>query len=265
MLGRHYRRLQHRVRSELSQVHPDPVFVLGNQKSGTSAVAGLLARTCGLTASLDMLQETTRPIFQRVVRGEMPFDDYVRANRFEFSHGVVKEPNLTLLQPQIAARFPDAPTVFVLRDPRDNLRSLLNALRIPGDLDALGSEHRGLVNAGWDLVLDGRWLGIEGDHYIEQLAGRWVYCANVYRENAASMQLCRYEDFVADKLAELSRLAAAVGRNVTTDVSDSLDLVFQPAGDRGVGWQTFFGTENLARIERICGEAMEPLGYSPDA
>ena len=259
--GRHFRRTQHGVRSALATVHPEPLFVLGNQKSGTSAIAALLARSCGLSVSLDMLQETWRPIFQSVVSGALSFDDYIRVHRWEFSHEIVKEPNLTLLVPQIVERFPASPVVFVLRDPRDNLRSLLNGLAIPGDLSALEEGHRGRVNPGWELVLDGRWLGIEGAHYIDQLAGRWVYCANVYSENASRMQLCRYEDFRDDKLGELQRLAGAVGRPVVADVSDELEVPFQPAGDRQVGWEEFFGTENLARIDRICGAAMEALGY----
>ncbi len=260
-LGRQFRFLQHRTRSALAKVNPEPVFVLGNQKSGTSAVAGLLARACGLSVSLDMLQETRRPVFQRVVSGELSFDDYVRIHRFEFSHEVVKEPNLTLLYSQIVKRFYASPVVFVLRDPRDNIRSLLNSLAIPGDLPSLESRHKGRVNAGWELVLDGRWLGIEGEHYIEQLAGRWCYCANVYRENAANLILCRYEDFFADKLGELRRLADALGLPVVADVSGELERAFQPAGDRNVAWETFFGADNLATIERVCGDAMKGLAY----
>ena len=260
-VGRQFRFLQHRTRSALAKVNPEPVFVLGNQKSGTSAIAGLLARACGLSVSLDMLQETRRPIYPRVVSGELSFDDYVRIHRFEFSLDVVKEPNLTLLYPQIVKRFSASPAVFVLRDPRDNIRSLLNSLAIPGDLASLESRHKGRVNAGWELVLDGRWLGIEGEHYIEQLAGRWCYCANVYRENAAILLLSRYEDFVADKLGELRRLADALGLAVVADVSGELERAFQPAGNRDVTWETFFGADNLATIERVCGDSMEGLGY----
>lgn len=260
-LGRQFRFLQHRTRSALANVNPEPLFVLGNQKSGTSAIAGLLAQACGLSVSLDMLQEAQRPVFQRVVSGELSFDDYVRVHRFEFSLDVVKEPNLTLLYPQIVERFSASRAVFVLRDPRDNIRSLLNGLAIPGDLPALESRHKGRVNAGWELVLDGRWLGIEGEHYIEQLAGRWCYCANVYREHADALILCRYEDFLADKLGELRRLADALGLPVVVDVSGELDRAFQPAGDRDVAWEAFFGADNLATIERVCGEVMDDLGY----
>ena len=45
------------------------------------------------------------------------------------------------------------------------------------------------------------------------------------------------------------------------DVQDELDRPFQPAGDRSVTWIDFFGPQNLARIESICGEEMRALGY----
>jgi hypothetical protein len=260
-LGRRFRWWHHALRSAAARVHPRPIFVLGNQKSGTSAIAGLLARGCGLSVSLDMLQETYFPTFHRVPAGEQSFERYVRINRWEFSHAVVKEPNLTILYPWLAEAFPESPVVYVVRDPRDNIRSLLNAISVPGDLEKLEERHRGEMNAGWELVLDGRWLGIEGEHFIDALAARWVYCARVYRDNADSMHLCRYEDFEADKLGELDRLAELLGLRMVNDVTADLQRPFQPPGDRSVGWHDFFGPANLARIESICGEAMPSLGY----
>ncbi len=260
-VGRGFRRAQHVLRSAQASAHERPIFVLGNQKSGTSAVAALLGHACGLEVSLDMRLETDRPLFHRVVSGQLSFDRYLRRNRWEFSHAIVKEPNPTLLHPQIAEAFPASPIVFVIRDPRDNIRSMLNRLAIPGDLPRLEQRHLGQVNPGWALVLDGRWLGLEGEHYVEQLAARWVHCARVYRENARIMHLCRYEDFLADKLEVLRGLASRLGLPMVNDVRDELDRPFQPAGDRSVSWIDFFGPQNLARIESICAEEMRALGY----
>jgi hypothetical protein len=261
LLGRRFRLLQHSLRNARATLHPRPIFVLGNQKSGTSAIAGLLARACGLSVSLDMLMETDRPLFQRVPSGELSFDRYVRLNRWEFSHAVVKEPNLTLLYPWLAKAFPDSPVVFVLRDPRDNIRSLLNGLEIPGDLPALEARHRGRVNAAWALVLDGRWIGIEGEHYIDQLARRWVRSARILQDHRDLMHLSRYEDFVAGKKAEIERLARALEQPLVADVSALVDRPFQPPGDRSAPWRDFFGSQNLERIESICGAEMRALDY----
>ena len=104
--GRLYRRAKHALRNVLSSPRPAPIFVLGNQKSGTTAMAALLGRACGLSVSLDMLMEVSRPIFQRVPSGELPFSEYIRRNRWEYSHEIVKEPNLTLLYAQLADACP---------------------------------------------------------------------------------------------------------------------------------------------------------------
>ena len=258
--GRWARRAQHAIRNAVARVHPRPVFVLGNQKSGTSAIAALLGRACGLSVSIDMLLEIERPHFQQVHAGTLSFERYVQLNRWEFSHEIVKEPNLTLLHPWLVEAFPESPIVFVLRDPRDHIRSLLNNIDIPGDLAELGPALRARLNPTWRLVLDGRWLGIEGDHYIEQLAGRWARCARIYLDQPDGMRLVRYEAFQADKQGEIRRLASALGIPVVRDIDDALDRPFQRPGDRGADWTRFFG-ENLSRIPAVCGEEMRALGY----
>jgi MoaA/NifB/PqqE/SkfB family radical SAM enzyme len=50
-------------------------------------------------------------------------------------------------------------------------------------------------------------------------------------------------------------------RAVDTAHDLGLDVQFQPAGDKGVRWDDFFGPANLAAIERICGSRMAELGY----
>lgn len=260
LVGRVARRVQHAVRNARASVHPRPIFVLGNQKSGTSAVAALLGRACGLSVSIDMLLEIERPHFQQVHAGTLSFEQYIRRNRWEFGHEIVKEPNLTLLYPWLVEAFPDSPVVYVLRDPREQIRSLLDNLDIPGDLAELPSALRARVNPTWQLVLDGRWLGIEGEHYIDQLAGRWARCARIYLDRPEAMTLCRYEQFQEDKGAEIRRLASALGIPVVREVDDIQDRPFQRPGNRGVGWAEFFG-DNLPRIRAACGDEMRALGY----
>ncbi len=258
--GRWARRTQHAIRNAGATVHPRPVFVLGNQKSGTSAIAGMLAGASGRSVSIDMLIEIERPHFQQVHAGSLSFERYIEMNRWEFSHEIVKEPNLTLLHPWLVEAFPESPIVFVVRDPRDQIRSLLDNLAIPGDLADVTAAVRARLNPTWRLVLDGRWLGIAGDHYIEQLAGRWARCARVYLDQPETMRLCRYEAFQTDKQGEIRRLAVALGVPIVRDIDDLLDRPFQRPGDSGVDWSRFFG-ENLSRINAICGDEMGALGY----
>lgn len=251
--------------NRIVRVHERPVFVLGNQKSGTTAIGALLARMTGLDATLDLRRENRRPTYPLLVRGELSFDRFIAGNRWDFSRPIVKEPHLTLFRPELARVFPQARFAYVLRDPRDNIRSILNTVGIRGDLTHLDLDPTGpdmvRTTPGWRLVLDGRWLGIEGEHYIEQLAGRWCRCVDVYRHHRSDTVLCRYEDFLADKVAALEALTRGLGCEVVHDVSSEVDTAFQPPGDRDVAWKHFFGARNLSRIERMCGDRMTELEY----
>jgi hypothetical protein len=257
------RELGWRVHGVIARPDPMPVFVLGNQKSGTSAIAALLGLATGLSTAVDLRREMERQTWLRLRRGDLSFGRFVRRNGLDFSCSIVKEPNLTFFCDELLTHFPAARFVFVLRDPRDNVASILDRLGIPGDLEVLADEHRGGVDPGSELVLDGHWLGIEaGAHYVDRLAARWNACADVYLTRPRDLMLVRYEDFLADKVGAIERLAVRLGLEVQHDVGARVDEPFQPAGTRSPDWATFFGEDNLRRIERICCERMQDLGYA---
>jgi len=252
--------LKRRLRGLFARVEPQPILVLGNQKSGTSAVAHLLADLCGLSKTIDV-----EPLWDAkghaVMQGRARFADVVRRHPRCFSTQLVKEPMMTFFADQVLERFPDAPVVFVVRDPRDNLRSLLNRRGLPGDLEELTPELR--ASLGGHVTVDPEVWGGAGENYVGVLAHRWNLATDAYLAHAERMELVRYEDFLSDKLGTLERLARCVGRAPLHDVSARLDLDFQPRGDRDARWPSFFGPRNLARIEGICGGRMERMGYAP--
>lgn len=243
------------------QINPNPILLLGNQKSGTSAIAALLAEMTGLSATVDLRKEVKTPTYHRVVQGKLPFSKFIKLNKLDFSRDIVKEPNLTLLYQELVKYFPKAKFVFVLRDPRDNIRSILNRLEIPGNLTQLGKEHKERMTPAWDLIIGNRWLGLEGENYIEMLAARWNFTSDVFLNNQNQILLVRYEEFLKDKLGELINLAHSLELGPVNDITDKMNVQFQPCGNRNVIWQDFFGNNNLAQIERICSERMRMLGY----
>ena len=269
LAGRAWRDIVYRGMNRISRLNPRPLFVLGNQKSGTTAIAALLAEATGRSVTLDLTREVWTPTFQRIPSGGLSFPEFVDRNRWGFSRDFVKEPNLTLFYPELVEAFPEATFVFVLRDPRDNIRSLLNRLQLPGDREALPesawSTDNPLSTPGWGFVYDGGWRGIPGEHYIDRLAHRWRVCFEVYRANPARMLLCRYEDFVADKQGTITGLAEALGYSVVSDLGGRLDYPFQPGGDKSAVWAEFFGLENQSRIEAICAEGMQAMNYPCEA
>jgi hypothetical protein len=250
------------VQGLYAKANEAPIIVLGHQKSGTSAVAGLLAELTGRSVAIDFVNEDRWPIYQRVTTGEVSFERFVRRNRLDFSRDIVKEPNLTFLYPQLRERFPDARFLMVVRDPRTNAKSVLNRLDLPGDVSDLSQERLAALRRGWSLVFDPGWLRLTPGTYVELLSRRWNLCADVFLENQPSFHLVRYEDFLADKLGTLERLASQLELSCPGDIRSRLDEPFQPAGDRRVPVGMFFGAENLARIEDICEARMRRLGYS---
>lgn len=261
-LYRLVRRLKTALQTATCRVNPRPVLVLGNQKSGTTAIAALLGELTGLSTTLDLRRELTEPTFPRVRRGELTFDQFIRANKLDFSRRIVKEPNLTLFYSELKRRFPESPVAFVVRDPRDNLRSMLNRCQLPGDGTRSCAEDLAQVNQAWKVVIDNRWLGVEGERTVEQLAGRWCLMARIYLSHADEMILVRYEDFLRDKVDAITRLARELKLDPVADIRNLVDVQYQPRGDHDVSWEEFFGTDNLRRIERICGPVMRELGYA---
>lgn len=251
------------IRSLAAKIHPAPIIVLGNQKSGTTAIAALLAEATGLSVTLDLRKEMTDPVADKVKTGELPIEALVKRNKFDFSRDIIKEPGLSVFYPELVSYFPDARFVMIVRDPRDNIRSILNRLKVPGTVEELTGNHRSEFTRGWDLTFDGTWLGLDGANYIETMAQRWNYIADSYLDNSDQIILLKYETFLSDKVGEISRLAHTFGLEIRFDIAHRIDHQFQPAGDHDVAWVDFFGPVNLARIETICREHMRTFGYDP--
>lgn len=249
------------LRALFTTVHASPIILLGNQKSGTTAIAALLAEMTGLSVTLDLKKEMKNPVIDRLKTGGLSMDEFVQMNKLDFSRDIIKEPSLSPFYRELAERFPRSRFVMVIRDPRDNIRSILNRLKIPGDLQNLTEENRAEITRAWELIIDGSWLGLEGANYIEMLSARWNYITDLYLANTGRIVLLKYEDFSKDKTGTLDRLAATLGLEKKHDVSHRVNVQFQPAGNRNVRWNEFFGADNLSRIERICSERMKKLGY----
>ncbi|MCP8617493.1 sulfotransferase family protein [Salirhabdus salicampi] len=247
-----------------STVNPSPTFVLGNQKSGTSAIGALLAQLTDRSVAID-LPGICEPVQPKLHRGDLSFQKFVQKNAYDFSKDIIKEPSLTFLYDELRTHFPNAKVVFIIRDPRDNIRSILNRVGIPGHLHNITDRkwRRQLKKApkDWERVIDSRWMGVKGENYIEWMAHRWNVAADIYTQNKDDMMFIRYEDFVKDKERAIRQLANELDLPHVHDISDKVDIQYQPAGNRNVKKHEFFGEHNLTRIHRICGDRMASFGY----
>jgi len=248
----------------LYRVQPSPIIVIGNQKSGTTAIASLLSSASGEPSMLDVYCRLNYELELRVLKKELSFKHFVRMNRKMFNRKIIKEPGFTFQTDQIIQCFPDAKYVFVLRDPRDNIRSILNRLNLPGNQPQLTQEQfENLPNILWEIVLEGELFGTQGSNYIETLALRWKRALEIYEQFSHQIELVQYETFLEDKEKTIISLAQKLDLPVRHDIKDSIDIQFQPKGDHTVSWSDFFGPENLLRIETICGRKMQSYQYDP--
>lgn len=256
------RRVDRFIRNRLTPLTKRPVIFLGKGKSGTTAIAGLFAEATGKSVALDipaLFIDGIRPI----LRGEKSLDRVVRKNRVAFSRDVLKQPTLTWLYPQLRASFPEAEYLMIVRDPRDNIRSVFNRMGISGRQRDLTGDEREAIHPGWKWhFTEPELLGMAQGTHIELSAERWNLAADVYLRHKNQIVLVRYEDFMADRVAFIDRLASTLGTELVNDITPLVNHQYQPkGGDRGRSWEEFFGSENLAMIVELCGSRMRLLGY----
>jgi hypothetical protein len=251
-----------RVRALDVAPHASPVFVLGNQKSGTTAIAALLAAATGLRATLDFAG-AWHPFISPLVRGDTDMNEFVRINAWAFSAPIVKEPNLTFVSDRLLERFPLARAVFIVRNPWDNIRSILARLKVRGDLDSSCNLTR--ANRTWRDILAGEDIQLPPDHYVATLARRWLRANDMSRLAGPRATLLRYEDFCADKAGTIYDLARRLGLPVSFRIEKMVDRAFQRRSGSVRDPASFFGARNLARITDIAAARAGEIGYRTPA
>ncbi|NUO71156.1 MAG: sulfotransferase [Frateuria sp.] len=259
---------QHRA----ARVYPQPVIIGGSPKSGTTVIAALLAKAVGAQFSNDpfwhvLYHDAKDFLLPDILEGRLTVDEFINRFGAYFQARIIKDPDFAFLYPQLKARFPQSQQVFIVRDPRDNIRSILNRLKIPGNLRELEPEDNFIPSSqkGWRAIVDGRGLAISRGNYISRLSQRWCLGTRQYFDAKSSIHLVRYEDFVADKVGVIEQLADDLGLAVVNDISGEVDKQFQPRGDRNAVLENFFGRENLRIIEATCAKPMSAFGYAAGA
>jgi len=256
-------RLRELWRSHTASVNENPIFVFGNQKSGTSAIAALLGEATGLSYTIDILC-LYDGLEERLLRNECSFNEVIDKTRYYFSQDIIKDPGFTFFYEELAHRFPNSKKVFVLRDPRQNIRSILNRLDIPGNLIDLSPEHWQKIKhsfPSWYPVIEGGIAGHKGENYIATLALRCQRIFKLYRQHQTEVVTIKYEDFNQDKVQQIANLARQLGLEINHNIDRIKDVQFQPKGNIELSLEDFFGLANLKRIQEICREDMVALGY----
>lgn len=252
----------HEICSFFSKKNSKPLFVLGNPKSGTTIVAKLLSKATkkSLTSDIKSIIEHT-PL--KLDFKLLSFNSFIKKHKYEFSKEIIKEPFLSFYTDELIKAFPNAKFIWIVRDPYQNIRSILNRLNIPGNLEDIKFNNITELkkSPAWRLNLQSKMFGYNSSNYIEAMAYRWNHAINIYKKNIDKITLVKYEDFLLDKKTYIDNLVLELGFTLKRDISNSVDIQYQPKGNSKIDLKEFFGIENYKMITRICNKNMKEIGY----
>lgn len=235
----------------LKKPREEQIFVLGHQKSGTSAIAGLLSEMAGLSLTND------------IHRGNRDHDIYRQAHfhkkgqialiskyAYELSREIVKEPELSFFYSTLKEFNPKAKFIYISRQPKYIIKSILSRLGARESSNQIYAE-----NFYKQINLAPLWKDItgfsSGVNIISHLAYRIEKLDKLFLENKDEIILLRYEDFVSEKSKVLKEALVDLGMNNKNEVDHLLDHPFQPKGTNVLPSE-YFSIEEVKLIESIC-------------
>jgi len=221
----------------------DALWIFGMQKSGTTAIAALLAKRAGKTSTLDTPLLWT-PYIEQLEFGNIVLKNHIKSNAYDFSKDIIKEPNATFLFNELKQVFRLNKYIVIIRNPFDTIRSILNRLNIPGNLREINIAE---VDENWQHLFFNN-----GKQYIEDLTCLWKKAYDGNMLDSASCILVRYEDFNKNKLNFIDKLCFDLNYEIKADINHLLNKKFQPPGHRNIKLEEFFGDENYNFIKNNC-------------
>jgi hypothetical protein len=138
-----------------------------------------------------------------------------------------KTPKNSLRIPFLAAVFPESTWVYLYRDPREVIGSMMDAWT-SGRFRTYPNLP-GWTGAPWSLVLVPGWRGLAGRPLAEVVATQWEITTRLLLDDleaipAARRHTVRYDAIVANPQAELGRICTAVGLGWDRRVDGGLPL-----------------------------------------
>lgn len=268
-----------------------PVFIVGAPRSGTSLLYATLRRSSRLAHWPGEAHEVWEADFHpalggwesNVVRAEDVTEDSARRIRRSFylaagsrKRLIDKTPRNSLRVGFVDALFPDARFVFLQRDGRDNVNSLINAWRTPRYRTyRLPEAHAiaGVDPVWWKFILYPGWRQDVRSPLEVVCAKQWCASTNHALDSFGEIEpgrwaMVRYEDLVEEPVREVARLMTflelemedGVGRRAAATGTTPINTVTPPEGGK---WRR----ENPGEIRSILpliAPTMERLGYPLD-
>lgn len=241
-------------------MNSNKIIILGNQKAGTCAIACLISIASNIKATIDIPGLAKDESIQKLFRKEINFNTFINNNADDFSNKIIKSPSLTFIFDLVYKEYPKAKYIFIVRDPRENIRSILNRLKIDGKQESISESIYNNIPDGWLPHVFPNWLNFEGDNYIELMSQKWSYAANIYLNNKDKFILAKYEDFCQDKKNYIHGILKKLKLKIKNDIGDKVDVQYNIKGKK-IRPIDFFGEKNLSLINNTCKREMAKLGY----
>jgi len=245
------------------KLEKEPIVLLGNQKSGTSAIVHLLGKASSKSYTCDIEESMYDQKYNDLLfNKEIPFSDYILNKAFKsFNKKIIKEPSLTSFYNELKDFYPKAQFVFIVRNPKDNIRSILNRVNLDGKTNNVEiiKNSDTILNA-WKEIITSNNIGIYSENYIESLALRWNKFSKIYFQSKDNFSLIKYEDFLKNKKEFIENLCNHLGLDVKYDIITDVDKHYQPKGET-INANLFFSNDNLNIIEETCYKYMSEFNY----
>ncbi|WP_341200554.1 hypothetical protein [Croceibacter atlanticus] len=232
--------IENNFKNFIYKPNPNPILIFGFPKSGTSAIAYLLSiRTNkSLTSDTKYLWE---PYISNIKNESIDLKAHINKYSYPFSKDIIKEPNMVFIVEKILNIYKNPKILIIEREKLSNIRSILNRLKLPGDLKE--NPKINSVNKNWRAF-----IFKQNNHYIDVLN-------NHYLESQKNLQLLKefnpvyikYEDFCKNKIGEIDRISTELNLKIKCEINDFLNVQYQPKGLVNSTNSDFFG-ENIVKL-----------------
>ncbi|MDZ7759338.1 MAG: sulfotransferase [Desulfovermiculus sp.] len=257
-------KIQRKISIQLRGPKRCSLVVLGHQKSGTTAIAALAAHAADVEYSNDPLYHADwgkGELADKLLSHEVNLRSEVKKRPKLFCGIVVKDPDFSFIPDQVVAVFNRALIIYVVRDPRQTIRSIADRLNLSAEDLGRAVLPKNVPNKHWRLILEGQMPQVGGHSITERLAYRWKAALNSCRQVQKVSIIIRYEDFLDNKVALINNLVNMCGLVVRTNIDQDVNKKYQPPGNLKIDPFERLGHENVRVIEAITGEHMFALGY----
>lgn len=181
--------------------------------------------------------------------------------------------------------------LVIVKEPGSHIADLLTSLFRRSRMIFLLRDGRDVVDSWLDAHQNGAWALEEGafavapdgrDALIRWQSSVWSYRTEVvlraYRDHDSSRRvLVRYEDLLADPVAELERICNSFGIAVPSqqlrEIAAAHDYDSVPSGEKGAskeiraadpgGWQRRLSASEQQAMYEVMGETLAEVGYLP--